>query len=456
MSLILKSVTSGVNRVQPHGNATIDWSSHLASGLVFDTTPTAGPFNNAKNVMAASTSGVSTRASALGLGYSVSTAVGGNCVYFSTQGLLNSYPFSILLIADTITQDRRFVFETSQNTSGTTAKVRVIFNGTATAGATSDSSGKLYLLTVDTGFSQNSPAAGGIAGAIVSGVHSYGIACDGTTTSYYRDGRLIGTESPVNNNNVWSSTNIISVGGAPPNFASTRTFDRSMVLARMWNGRLLTEHDFLDLHENPWQLYVSKTRDKWVTPGSSGGPTYTLTAQTGTFSLTGNNATLRVARKITCNTGTFTLTGVNTTLKVGRKLTCTTGNFTLTGNSANLVYTPTGGPTYTLIAQSGSFSLTGNNANLLVSRKLIASTGVFVLTGNNVTFSVGSSFSFLKYNRQIMDLDGIIIMLGNSGIDSWGTASRPSSPKKGTIGLNRQLSTIEIYDGSTWKSITLT
>jgi len=288
MSLLLKTVTGGVTRNQPQGNASIDWENPLTKGLVFDMTASVGPINIVKNVMATSTTGMSTLPSKGGLGYKV-TQSAGNCIFFSNQtALLNSFPFSLLFIADTVAEaNRKFVFQHGQDTGSAAARVWVLFNGTATGGSSSDSSGKLYLYTIDASLGQNSPSAGGIAGAIISGVHSYGITCDGTTTSYYRDGKLLGTESPTNTNNVWTSLGIISVNGASPNLANVRPYDRSMILTRMWNGRLLTERDYLMLAENPWQIYSPRTRDKWITPTIAAGGDVTVTPSALSLTLTG-------------------------------------------------------------------------------------------------------------------------------------------------------------------------
>lgn len=120
-----------------------------------------------------------------------------------------------------------------------------------------------------------------------------------------------------------------------------------------------------------------------------GGPTYTLTAATGSFTLSGKAANLVVSRKLTAATGSFTLTGQSANLKVSRKLTAATGTFSLTGISANLVYTPVSGATYTLTAQTGVFNLIGQAAAFKVSRKLTAGTGVFYFVGNAANFYPG-------------------------------------------------------------------
>lgn len=398
MSLLLDAVTKGVPRSQPKGNASINWDHPLSKNMTFDMTASVGPVNNVTGAFATSKTGASTIPSSKGLGYGVSQS-SGNCILFSTQVILNTYPFSILLIADTVAEaNRKFVFQFGQDTGSSAARVWVLFNGTATGGSSSDSSGKLYLYTIDTSLNQNSPAAGGFAGGIIDGVHSYGITRDASTVSYYRDGKLLGTESPTNSNNVWTSLGITSVNGVSPNLANTRTYDKSLVLTRFWNRRLLSEQDFLSLYQNPWQIYSPRTRDKWITPTISGGATYTLTASTGTFTLTGNSTALTAQRKIVSSVGTFTLTGNATGLSAGRKLTASVGTFTLTGNSATLTYTPSGGYTYTLSAATRSFSLTGNATLFKVSRKLPLSVGTFTLSGistgltagRKITASVGS------------------------------------------------------------------
>jgi hypothetical protein len=142
-----------------------------------------------------------------------------------------------------------------------------------------------------------------------------------------------------------------------------------------------------------------------------GGPTYTLTAVTGTFTLTGQSANLVVSRKLAAATGSFLLTGQAANLVVSRKLVAATGSFALTGqaanlvvsrkltaatgvfaftgNAANLVYTPVSSATYTLTAQTGTFNLTGQAVSFKVSRKLVAETVAYVLTGNAANFYPG-------------------------------------------------------------------
>lgn len=70
---------------------------------------------------------------------------------------------------------------------------------------------------------------------------------------------------------------------------------------------------------------------------------YTLVADGGTYSYSGNDATLRVNRVLAADGGVYSYTG----------------------NNATLTYTTAGA--YTLVADGGVYSYSGNNANLLFS-----------------------------------------------------------------------------------------
>jgi hypothetical protein len=114
--------------------------------------------------------------------------------------------------------------------------------------------------------------------------------------------------------------------------------------------------DGLDFSHNHRFDYV-KVRIYYT---ASGGATYTLTG----------------------DAGSFTLTGIATGLKAARKLTADAASYTLTGVDVSLTYTPIGGPDYTLTANAASFALTGIDAGLKAGRKLTAAQATFALTGN--------------------------------------------------------------------------
>lgn len=137
---------------------------------------------------------------------------------------------------------------------------------------------------------------------------------------------------------------------------------------------------------------------------STGGGSYTLTANSGSFALTGQSASLLANRRLSSLNGSFSLTGLGAALKLGRSLsagsgaynlsgqetglrvsrllTSGSGSFTLTGQNASLIYT-LAGSSYTLAANSGSFTLSGQQSNLRANRKLISNSGSFALAGQD-------------------------------------------------------------------------
>lgn len=137
---------------------------------------------------------------------------------------------------------------------------------------------------------------------------------------------------------------------------------------------------------------------------AGGGTTYTLTADGGTFALTGQAATLRAGRKVTADAGSYALTGTAATLRAARRLSADGGSYTLTGTAASLVYNPNTGA-YTLVAESGALTLTGTAAALRAARRMTAAAGGFALTGQTAT---------LRASRRLAASAGAIVWTGNA------------------------------------------
>lgn len=169
-------------------------------------------------------------------------------------------------------------------------------------------------------------------------------------------------------------------------------------------GRAVTAAEGITLTQtpsSPYALFASQPIDIWVP--SAGGTTYTLSADSGAFALSGTAATLKLNRSLSAESGSFALTGTaasikanrllsaasgtfalagaDATLKANRAITAASGSFALTGTAATLTYNPVGGPTYTLAAASGNVALTGTDAALTSHRRLTADSGTFALTG---------------------------------------------------------------------------
>lgn len=109
---------------------------------------------------------------------------------------------------------------------------------------------------------------------------------------------------------------------------------------------------------------------------------YTLTAAQGSYSLSGQAVALTVSRLLAAGQGSYALTGQAVGLLASRVLAAGQGSYALTGQAVGLVYTPLG--SYSLIADAGSYSLTGQAVGLLASRVLAAEAGSYGLSGQDV------------------------------------------------------------------------
>lgn len=144
---------------------------------------------------------------------------------------------------------------------------------------------------------------------------------------------------------------------------------------------------------------------------------YSLTADLGTYTLTGQAAGLAVGYKITAATGSYTLTGQDATLDRDRRIAGDVGTYTITGQDVGTVaarvlyadpFTRLGGTVYafpgfaalgqTAIGQSTSevistpantYSLIGYDTQLRKGLSLTAGEGAYTVTG----YDAGSYFT---------------------------------------------------------------
>lgn len=150
---------------------------------------------------------------------------------------------------------------------------------------------------------------------------------------------------------------------------------------------------------------VWKERRIWV-PVSTGGA-YTLTAEQGSYTLTGQAAGLLAGRVLAAAQGSYTLTGQDVALLKGNTLTAdqgsyaltgqdvallrglllsaAQGSYALTGQDATLTYTPLGA--FSLTADQGNYTLTGQSASLLWGPVLAAGQGSYTLNGQDATLT---------------------------------------------------------------------
>lgn len=127
-----------------------------------------------------------------------------------------------------------------------------------------------------------------------------------------------------------------------------------------------------------------------VALGSS-GPTYTLTADSASFALTGQTAGLAFNRVLSASSAGYTLSGQTAGLSFNRVLAADSASYSLNGQAVTLTYTPLSGPTYTLTADTAGYALTGQDTGLLRGWTLAAGNGAYSLAGQDATLSYSGS-----------------------------------------------------------------
>lgn len=125
--------------------------------------------------------------------------------------------------------------------------------------------------------------------------------------------------------------------------------------------------------------FLTHVSFEYVPPANA----YTLTADAGSYALTGTAASLEAGRSISAAAGSYALTGTTATLAKGRTLTADPGSYALTGTAATLEVGRS------VSAASGSYSLTGTAASLEIGRAVSAAAGSYVLSGTAVSLERG-------------------------------------------------------------------
>lgn len=150
-------------------------------------------------------------------------------------------------------------------------------------------------------------------------------------------------------------------------------------------SRTLSDAEMLSLADNPWQLFQAPDDDDFFAAVAPAG--YTLTAATGTFTMTGQPAGTRAARKLPVSTAAFSLTANPAGTRVGRKLVAASAFYGLTGNAVGLSKSaaPASG---LLVVAPGSYVINGRPVTLRSARRLSASVAAYSMTGYPVGLTV--------------------------------------------------------------------
>lgn len=125
-----------------------------------------------------------------------------------------------------------------------------------------------------------------------------------------------------------------------------------------------------------------------LTDAGGGGPTYTLTADGGSYALAGAAAGTLYNRRIAADGGLYSITGTAAATLYGRVMVADAGAYALTGTAAGTVLS------IVMPANAGSYALTGAAAGTLYNRVIAAASGTYSLTGADATLTYTPAGSY--------------------------------------------------------------
>lgn len=169
----------------------------------------------------------------------------------------------------------------------------------------------------------------------------------------------------------------------------------------------------------------------------SGRVNYSASGLSGTYTLTGQSATVIRARIVAGASGTYTLTGQAATAKYGHVATGASGTYTLTGQAATVALARNAA------GSSGTYTLTGTAAGVAYGRKAQGSNGTYVLNGQaaNATYTPGTG----AHNYIAQGLSGTYYLTGQPALAFYSGHNVPRTdgdeedrPRKKRKGLREQ------------------
>jgi hypothetical protein len=306
------------------------------------------------------------------------------------------------------------MFAVARSTIATSAQ-RAIFNANIT-GSTTSARSRIGHAT---------DAAEVVAGRRLDadGFVSVGPSGTPSTTQYVWSGLLNYADASaglwLNSASVASSTSFQTAGNTSDTASQSVTIGRQATGGSPWVGYIQEVIVYnTDQRQNRAALETSLNADWEVySDASTATLSYgrTMTADTGTFTLTGEDVTFTIEAannySMTADVGTFTLTGEDAALQYARIFIADTVSYSLTGIDTNFLrvyqfpvdtvaYTLTGQDVVlvkeaamTMFASHGDFLVTANDANLIYPRSMTADAGSFSLTGQDAGLALARRLS---------------------------------------------------------------
>ena len=146
-----------------------------------------------------------------------------------------------------------------------------------------------------------------------------------------------------------------------------------------------------------------------------GGVDYYMPADGGGYTSSGQDAGLTVVRKyaLPADVGSYTLNGQAANFSVVRKyaLAADVGSYTLNGQDAILAYAP-GSGAYVLAADVGTYTSTGQGAATRFNARVDGSTGTYTSTGQGAALTVARRLPGAAGTYQITGNDATLTFVG--------------------------------------------
>ena len=121
--------------------------------------------------------------------------------------------------------------------------------------------------------------------------------------------------------------------------------------------------------------------DEYFDPATSGA--YSLTADSGSFALTGTAASLNFGRVMPAASASFVLAGTSANLLYNRRLVADVGTYAYAGTAANVLFNRR------LVADSGAYAVSSQTVNLYTARKITADSASYSLVGQTINLLYG-------------------------------------------------------------------
>ena len=226
-----------------------------------------------------------------------------------------------------------------------------------------------------TGYSGTNPRTGTGISVADQNVHTLAYVNDGARTYGVLDGRVVVDVAATTTLAVSSTVASYLLSGGGGSYCQMDLYE-----ALVWAGGGPSVGLLQDITGDP-NGRLFKPRSIWV-PVSAGGATgYTLTADAGAYTLSGQDATLLKTRVLTADAGSYAVGGQDASVLVGHKLTADAGAYSVAGQDATLTYVPVTPGSYTLTCDAGAYVLAGQDATLLRGRVVAADAGAYAISG---------------------------------------------------------------------------